>query len=108
MSKVEGLKTGTFCRVQDSAMAEHGVKKGDLVYIAGDGYVRTDPDDPYVFRQMFVASWMEDQEVIAEKGGFTIDGKRLKAVSKPLQAKLEAKLEAKYRSEENASDEATH
>lgn len=84
------VEVGQFCRVQDSTYAEHGVKKGDIVYLAGDTYVMVSEDDPYAYRKVFLAAWMDGDHIDIEKGCFTIDGKRLKGVTKPKQAKLDS------------------
>lgn len=34
------VKVGDFTEVLDGAFGVHGIKKGDIIYIAGDVYVR--------------------------------------------------------------------
>lgn len=84
------IEVGQFCRVIDSTYVEYGVKKDDVVYIAGDSVVAVSEDDPYELRRVFVAAWMKGDHIDIEKGAFTIDGKRLKPCTKGKQARLDA------------------
>lgn len=84
------IEVGQFCRVMDSTYAEYGVKKNDVIYVAGDSIVSTDEKDPYALRRLFVAAWMKGNHIDVNRGGFTIDGKRLKACSKSKQERLNA------------------
>lgn len=102
--KQKVVQVGMFCRVQDSNFAEHGVKKNDIVYIAGDSYVPISEDDPYSFRRIFVAAWMNGDVVDVNRGGFTIDGVRLKPVSKAKQEKLEAILNEEFGDADETTD----
>lgn len=102
---VKEVKAGMFCRVQDSTFAEHGVKKNDVIYLAGDTFVRQ-TEDPYQFRKVFIGAFLEDDIVQANKKPFLIDGKRLKPVSKAFQEKLEGLLKEAYEPKEEALVEA--
>lgn len=102
MKKIE---VGQFCRVMDSTYAEYGVKKNDVVYVAGDSIVAVDEKDPYALRRVFVAAWMQGDHVLVNKGGFTIDGKRLKPCSKAKQARLNTIKEADFSSPEEEVDD---
>lgn len=104
MSKVKIVKVGMFCTVQDSEFAQHGVKKGDVVYLAGDTFQPIREDDPYTYRQVFLAAWMDGNNIDVNRGAFTIDGSRLKPVSKAKQEKLEAIRDEEFKPE----DETTH
>jgi len=96
MSKIKMVEAGMFCRVLNSNYSQYGVKKEDVVYIAGDGMVAVSEADPYAYRKIFVAALMVDEVVDAESGGFTIDGKSLKPCSKAKSARLQAIHEAAF------------
>ena len=83
------VKAGQFVIVQDGSYGQYGVKKNDVVYLAGDTLVRYN-EDPYAFRKIFLAAFVKDGHIDVEAKPFTIDGKRLKAVSVGKQAKLDA------------------
>jgi len=103
MSKT--VEVGMFCRVMDSTYAEHGVKKNDTIYIAGDSIVSVTEADPYALRRLFIGAWMEKDHVDVNRGGFTIDGKRLKPCSKPKQARLDAIKDEDFGKKEEAANE---
>ena len=83
------VKAGDFVEVLDGSYGQYGVKKGDVVYLAGDAFVRVD-EDPYHFRKIFLAAFLKFGHIDVEAKPFTIDGKRLKPVSTAKQAKLDA------------------
>lgn len=80
---------GQFAEVLDGTLGTYGVKKGDIVYLAGDSLVRVD-EDPYHFRKIFLAAFMNNKHIDLDKKPFTIDGKRLKPVSTAKQERLDA------------------
>lgn len=90
MAKQEAIEVGMFAEVHDTKLFEYGVKKGDVVYIAGDAIINAKEDDPYALRRIFVAAYMKDGHIQVHEKPFTIDGKRLKPVSKSKQEKYEA------------------
>lgn len=94
------IEVGQFCNVLDSSYAEYGVKKGDVVYIAGDTVVSTDEKDPYALRRLFIAAWMVGTSIDVNRGGFTIDGKRLKPLSDIMQERLNAVKDDDFEVEE--------
>ena len=89
--KFIGVSVGEFCRVLDSEMCHLGVKKGDVVYVAGNSMIPYPlDDDPYLHREVFVAARVDKGHVLIDEGGFTIDGKRLKSLPDKRQARLQA------------------
>lgn len=85
------VKVGDFCTIKDSTMAEHGVKKGEVCYIAGDTIVHVTEKDPYALRRLFIVARVDpDGHILADQGGFMCDGKRLKPVSAKRQEELDA------------------
>ena len=90
------IEVGQFCRVMDSTYVEHGIKKGDVIYVAGDSIVSVDEKDPYSLRRLFVGAWMKGDHIDVERGAFTIDGKRLKACTKAKQERLNAVKEEDF------------
>lgn len=83
-------KVGDFAEVLDGSYGQYGVKKGDIVYLAGDAVIQTDHEkDPYALRRIFLAAYLKDKHIDVNTKPFTIDGKRLKAVSEAKQKKLD-------------------
>lgn len=99
---VKEVKAGDFVEVLDGSYGVYGVKKGDIVYLAGDAFVRVD-EDPYHFRKIFLAAFVKDRHIDVEAKPFTIDGKRLKPVSTAKQAKLDAIRNQDFKEEGNDS-----
>jgi len=99
------VEVGQFCRVMDSTYAEHGVKKNDVIYVAGDSIVSVDEKDPYQLRRLFIGAWMSGDHVDVNRGGFTIDGKRLKPCSKSKQARLDAIKDEDFGEKEDAAED---
>jgi len=92
-----GVSVGEFCRVLDSEMCHLGVRKGDVVYIAGSSMIAYPlDDDPYLHREVFVAAKVKEGHVLIDLGGFTIDGARLKALPKKRQERLQAVFEKDF------------
>lgn len=87
-----GLQVGQFCTLQTSDFAnKYGVKKGDTLYVAGDGIVNVGAEDPYELRRILVCAKVDSGgHILADAGAITIDGLKLKAVSKAKQSKLDA------------------
>lgn len=94
------VEVGDFAVVQDSSFAGYGVRKGDIIYVAGDSVVAVDEGDPYSLRRLFVAAYTDDGHVQAERKPFMVDGKRLKPASKAKQEKLKAVMEEDFAEEE--------
>lgn len=88
--KVEAIRVGTFCTLTTSDFAEkYGVKKGDVLYVAGDAITSVDEDDPYKLRRILLCALLDvDGNVLEGKGAITIDGLKLKPVSETKQNKL--------------------
>lgn len=84
------IEVGQFAEVLDGSFGEYGVKKGDLIYVAGDAITQVSEKDPYALRKIFIAAFLDDGHINTKKSPFTIDGKRLKAVGAGRQAKLDA------------------
>jgi hypothetical protein len=89
MKKIKVVQAGQFCNVQTSTYAEYGVKRGDTVYLAGTSQVLVTEDNPYLFELLFIAAFMKDNHVLADKKPFLIKGLNLKGCTKPRQARLE-------------------
>lgn len=84
------VEVGNFVTVLDGKFSENGIKKGTLLYVAGDLVVSVTEKDPYALRRVFIATTVVDGH-IQTKGvkPFTIDGKRLEPVSKSKQKMLD-------------------
>lgn len=100
MSKL--VNVGDFAEVLDGSYGIYGVKKGDIIYLAGDATIQTSPeDDPYALRKIFLAAFLEGKHIDVDKKPFTIDGKRLKPVSSAKQKKLDEVRIADFKEIEN-------
>lgn len=101
--KQKTVDVGDFVRLMDSSYAKDGIKKGDVLYLAGDAIVSVTEKDPYALRRIFIATTVIDGHIQA-KGvkPFTVDGKRLEKLGKAVQEKLNAiKMEDFGDKEEN-------
>ena len=99
------VSVGDFCTVESSKFAEYGVKRNDLIYVAGDMVVPVEEKDPYELRRIFIAAKMDGDSVVAS-GGFTIDGLRLKKVSQLKQDYYDSIKDAEFSIEEELEDGA--
>ena len=90
MKKLKTVQAGQFCVVQTSGYAEYGVKKGDVVYLAGTTQVLVDEANPYLFELLFIAAFMKKNHVLQDENPFLIKGTNLKGCTKPRQERLEA------------------
>ena len=73
---------GDFVRMESTTFQEHGVDKGDELYIAGDVIVSVNEKDPYALRQVFIAAKVDENgHIDVNSGGFTVDGSRLSVIS---------------------------
>lgn len=104
---VKVIEVGQFCRVLDSTYVEHGIKKGDVIYVAGDSVVSVDDKDPYALRRLFIGAWMKGDSVDVDRGGFTIDGKRLKACTKSKQERLSKIRDEDFGTGEDSTNDTT-
>lgn len=84
------VTAGSFARVRDNSHEEYGVKKGDLVYVAGEGIVSTSKDDPYALRRIFIVAKTSNGHILSKEKALTVDGKRLYLVPDKEQLELDA------------------
>lgn len=101
------IEVGQFCRVMDSTYVEHGIKKDDVIYVAGDSVVSVDEKDPYALRRLFIGAWMKGDHVDVDRGGFTIDGKRLKPCTKAKQERLNKIKDEDFGEKEESTNDTT-
>ena len=92
------IEVGMFCRVQSSNYVKHGLKRGEVVCVIGDGMLPVSDKDPYTMRKWFLGSIVDkDGNTLAdETKPIMLDALDLKAVTKPLQERLDLKFEAKF------------
>ena len=102
--KQKVVEVGNFAEVLDGSYGEYGVKKGDIIYVAGDAITAVSEKDPYALRRIFVAAFLDDGHINTKKNPFTIDGKRLQPVSKGKQEKLDAIRKADFEDKVEADD----
>ncbi len=96
------IEVGQFCYIKCSRYVDYGIKKGDLIYVAGDTMVAIDEGDPYLHRKIFLAARTDDGHVDAKAKALTVDGVNLKPVSKSQQKKLYTQLEEDFKKAEES------
>lgn len=94
--KNKTITTGMFCTVETSDYCEHGIKRGNLVYVYGDFMSPISEEDPYAFRKLFLATLTKERHVVDNSIKFTVDGKNLKPVKATAQERLQKLLEQDY------------
>lgn len=94
------IEVGMFCTVKCSRYVDYNIKKGDLVYVAGDTMVATDEKDPYAYRKIFLTARTDEGHVDAQAKALTMDAVNLKPVSKAKQKELYAQLEKDFEQSE--------
>lgn len=90
------VEVGQFCKVMNSRYVDYGIKKYDIVYLAGEMMVPLKEEDPYLHRKLFVAAYVVDGHVQGDKKPISVDGLTLGPVSKPKQAELKAIMEEDF------------
>ena len=96
------IEVGMFCTTKCSRYVDYGIKKGDLVYVAGESMVAVDEGDPYAYRKIFLAARTNEGHVDATAKALTMDAVNLKPVSKSKQKQLYAQLEEDFKQEEES------
>lgn len=94
------VEVGQFCTAKCSRYVDYGVKKGDLVYLAGEMMTPLEEEDPYLYRKLFVAAYVEDEHVDAVRKPISVDARNFKSVSKNRQKKLYDIFEKDFAKEE--------
>jgi len=83
-----------FCMIAtDIFEADHGIKNGHRVYVAGHRAIPEDEHDPYTQRIKFFVHLVKDGHVQFDLGLFVMDPKSLRKVKVKEQNKLLAQLE---------------
>lgn len=98
------VEVGQFCTVKCSRYVEYDIKKGDLIYVAGEMMTAVKEEDPYLYRKIFVAAYVNEEHVDAERKPISIDGINLKPVGKVRQKKLYGIFEDDF-AEESGDDD---
>ena len=93
------IEVGQFATVKCSRYVEYGIQKGDLVYVAGEMMTAVTEKDPYLYRKLFVAAYVEDEHVDANRKPISVDAINLKPVGKVRQKKLYSMFEKDYAEE---------
>lgn len=96
-----GLKTnlvtvGKFCTIETSKYAEHGIKRGNLVYVTGHQTLPYDEKDPYKFQRYFSVTLTKERHVVEDSKHFLVLPYDLKPVKKVAQERLEKLLQEDY------------
>ncbi len=84
------VEVGQFCRVNNTEYEKYGVKKGQLVYVAGSTLSPIESDDPYLLRKLFIAAYMKDNHIQVKDKPFLVNGVSLTPVSDSKQKELDA------------------
>ena len=96
------VEVGQFCTVKCSRYVDYDIKKGDLIYVAGEMMTAVKEEDPYLYRKLFVAAYTEDEHVDANRKPISIDAINLKPVSKTKQKRLYDIFEKDFAKEEES------
>ena len=88
----DSIKYPNFCNVMTEDLVEHGLNKGDTVFISGNQAVREDENDIYNLRLKMVVCAMDGDHVVTTQF-FLVDPNVLKRVTKPRQERLFSILE---------------
>ena len=94
------IETGQFCTVESSRYVDYGIKRGEVVYLAGDMMVPVEEKDPYTYRKLFVAAYTDGGHVKAERKPISIDAINLKPVSSAKQEELKQLMEDDFKQED--------
>ena len=87
--EIKEIAVGDFVVVCSDTMSEQGVKRDDIVYVAGDYYVQTDEnEDPYKCRKLFVIAKVDKDGHIDSSGCMAVEGLMFIPVPEDLQLKL--------------------
>lgn len=89
------VEVGMFAKVVTSDLATNGIKRDDVVYVAGSSFLPLDPNKPYDYRKYFVVAKTSGGHVDSS-GGVMMAGKSLKPLSDKRQEELKALLKADY------------
>tara|TARA_R110000823_G_C15952958_1_gene502531 strand:+ start:15086 stop:15388 length:303 start_codon:yes stop_codon:yes gene_type:complete len=98
------VEVGKFYKVNNSRYVEYGIKKWDIVYLAGEMMLPLKEEDPYLHRKLFVAAYVVDGHVQGDKKPITVDGLTLTPVSKVKQEELKAMMEEDFSQGEELLD----
>lgn len=93
------IEVGLFCHVKCSRYLDYGIKKNDLVYVAGETMMAVDEKDPYAYRKLFVVAYTKEGHVDAVTKPITMDGVNLRPVSKSKNKELYAQMEKDFSEE---------
>ena len=90
MSGKREIGQDSFVAVVDSSLAkEYKLKKGQLLFVIGEGNVQVNEEDPYLFRKYFICVPCDKKGHVKSDGEkFGINGLNIKLVSKPRQERL--------------------
>ena len=95
----EMIEVGKFCTVMNDNLEEHGICKGDIVYVAGDMFVPESEEDVYVMRRIYLGAKMDGDRIKALDGAFTISGHSLEHVDEFTQTRLDKQRVADFSEE---------
>lgn len=91
------VKAGDFVEVIVKSLEDHGIKEGDYLYLAGDTFVPETPDDPYLFRKVFIAARVIDYHIQADDKPFLVDGKSTTLVDESEKVRLQTVYEEDFK-----------
>lgn len=84
------VKAGEFVEVVVNTLEKDGIPQGSYLYLAGDTLVRETPDDPYLYRKVFIAARVKDYHINAEEKPFLVRGESLTHVTDDEEIRLTA------------------
>jgi len=71
----------TFVAINSDAFVEHGVERGDIVFVAGHQVVPVSEEDPYTQRVKMIVNRLDDKDFIVQEGMYLMDPSSLINIS---------------------------
>lgn len=72
----------TFVAINSDAFVEHGVERGDIVFVAGHQVVPVSEEDPYTQRVKMIVNRLDGDSNIIHEGMYLMDPNSLINISK--------------------------
>lgn len=87
-----------FVTCVDEHLEEFGIKKGDTLFIIGDGFVPL--EDPYNYRKVYIVLPVKDGHIVTTQKPWSVDPKAIEYVTKEEQERLTAIFQQDFSKED--------
>lgn len=88
------IKSGTFVKVRNKKLGEHGINYGDVVYVASLAPFPIKQSDQYTLRVKLFIHKLDGDDIDTKSGIFVIDPRSVKELSEEDNAIYLQKVEA--------------